>query len=453
MTYETLKERITKAGIIGAGGAGFPTQFKLLKGMDYLVINGAECEPLLYTDYQILQNYGKELIDSLHELLEICEIHQGIIGIKKKYGQLIGTLRDYTQKYPHIHIQAVDNIYPVGDEITLIYECTGRVIPRGELPSSQKVVEINVETLLNIGNCLKHDEPVTHTYMTVGGQIEKPKVIKAPIGMKIKDLLTLIGIEEVEDKSILVGGPMMGNFGSLDTLITKTTKGIFILPKDHLLHQLKNRANMDTVKRAMSTCSQCRMCTDLCPRNRLGHKVEPHKVMNAIANGLTTHYEGLETALGCCGCNVCSYFACHHELSPSTFMGIIKKELLAHGERGIKDLNPMPKEDYGTKVPTSRLINRIGLSQYDHKAEFDERELIPPMVYISIAQHIGKKAKILVQKGQEVEIGSLIAARHTEGISANIHASIKGQVVSIKEDIIIIESQDKNRRDKGGANK
>lgn len=442
MNYEVLKEQIAKAGIVGAGGAGFPTQFKLAKGMDYLIINGAECEPLLYTDYQILTHFGKELIDTLHELLEICEIKQGIIGIKKKYNELISTLRDYTQRYPEIHIQAVDNIYPVGDEVTLIYECTGRVIPRGELPVSQKVVEINVETLLNIERCLRNGEPVTHTYMTVGGVVPNPKVVKAPIGIKVRELLKLIGIEDLEDKSILVGGPMMGQFGDLDTLITKTTKGILILPQDHILHKLKGSPDMSTVKRAMSSCSQCRMCTDLCPRNRLGHKVEPHKVMNAIANGLTTHYEGIETALGCCGCNVCSYFACHHELSPSKFMALIKKELLAHGERGIKDLNPIPKKEIGTKVVASRLTSRIGLSQYDQKAQWDEITLIPSRVTISTSQHIGKKAKVLVQAGDQVEVGSLIAQMDEGGISANIHASVTGKVLCVQEDQIIIESLD-----------
>ena len=442
MNYEVLKEQIAKAGIVGAGGAGFPTQFKLAKGMDYLIINGAECEPLLYTDYQILTHFGKELIDTLHELLEICEIKQGIIGIKKKYNELISTLRDYTQRYPEIHIQAVDNIYPVGDEVTLIYECTGRVIPRGELPVSQKVVEINVETLLNIERCLRNGEPVTHTYMTVGGVVPNPKVVKAPIGIKVRELLKLIGIEDLEDKSILVGGPMMGQFGDLDTLITKTTKGILILPQDHILHKLKGSPDMSTVKRAMSSCSQCRMCTDLCPRNRLGHKVEPHKVMNAIANGLTTHYEGIETALGCCGCNICSYFACHHELSPSKFMALIKKELLAHGERGIKDLNPIPKKEIGTKVVASRLTSRIGLSQYDQKAQWDEITLIPSRVTISTSQHIGKKAKVLVQAGDQVEVGSLIAQMDEGGISANIHASVTGKVLCVQEDQIIIESLD-----------
>lgn len=442
MNYEVLKEQIAKAGIVGAGGAGFPTQFKLAKGMDYLIINGAECEPLLYTDYQILTHFGKELIDTLHELLEICEIKQGIIGIKKKYNELISTLRDYTQRYPEIHIQAVDNIYPVGDEVTLIYECTGRVIPRGELPVSQKVVEINVETLLNIERCLRNGEPVTHTYMTVGGVVPNPKVVKAPIGIKVRELLKLIGIENLEGKSILVGGPMMGQFGDLDTLITKTTKGILILPQDHILHKLKGSPDMSTVKRAMSSCSQCRMCTDLCPRNRLGHKVEPHKVMNAIANGLTTHYEGIETALGCCGCNVCSYFACHHELSPSKFMALIKKELLAHGERGIKDLNPIPKKEISTKVVASRLTSRIGLSQYDQKAQWDEITLIPSRVTISTSQHIGKKAKVLVQAGDQVEVGSLIAQMDEGGISANIHASVTGKVLCVQEDQIIIESLD-----------
>ncbi|MEG1134088.1 MAG: 4Fe-4S dicluster domain-containing protein [Cellulosilyticaceae bacterium] len=439
MTYEELKEQIAEAGIVGAGGAGFPTNFKLAKDMDYLVVNGAECEPLLYTDYGLLEEYGKEIIDTLSDVLNLCNIKEGIIGIKKKYGKLIDMLNDYTQRYPHIKVKAVEKVYPVGDEVTLIYECTGRVIPRGELPSSQKVVEINVETLLNISNKLRKNQSVTHTYITLGGDIDTPKVLKVPIGTKVKDLLKLVGVEITENTSILIGGPMMGYFGTTETILTKTTKAILILPKDHLLHRLKQGANINAVKRAMSSCSQCRMCTDLCPRNRLGHKVEPHKVMNAFANGLLNHYQGIETALGCCGCNLCSYFSCHHDLSPGELMMIIKKEMLAHGERGQKDLNPVPKDEKTPRVPSSRLLSRLGLSKYDKKAYLDETEICPELVYIPVSQHIGKKAELIVSKGVSVEAGDLVASKSVEGLSANIHASISGKVIDIRDNLIIIE--------------
>ncbi|MGL5675162.1 MAG: 4Fe-4S dicluster domain-containing protein [Cellulosilyticaceae bacterium] len=440
MTYERLREQILEAGIVGAGGAGFPTHFKVAKDMDYLIVNGAECEPLLYTDNQLLEAYGREIMDTLNQLLILCNIKEGVIAIKKKYEGLISTLREYTHRYPHISIKAVENVYPIGDEVTLIYECTGRVIPRGELPSSQKVVEINVETLFNIFNKLKYDKPVTHTYVTLGGEIQSPKVYKVPIGTKVRELLRLAKVDIPKESSILVGGPMMGSFEDLDTLITKTTKGILILPSNHILHKLKKNADIKTVKRAMSSCSQCRMCTDLCPRNRLGHKVEPHKVMNAFANGLLTHYQGIETALGCCGCNVCSFFACHHELAPSALMMAVKKELLAHGERGVKDLIPVPKDEKSPRIPSGRLVARLGLSRYDQKAYLEEEEITPKFVYISTRQHIGNVAECVVKKSDRVEIGSLIAKNSEEGISTNIHASINGEVVDIKDDLIIIES-------------
>lgn len=440
MTYEFLKEQLLEAGVVGSGGAGFPTHIKLAKDMDYLIVNGAECEPLLYTDYQLLKHYGGEIIDLLNEVLIACHIGQGIIALKKKHKELIDELGDYARKYPNICIKAVENVYPVGDEITLIYECTGRVVPRGQLPSSQKVVEVNVETLLNLRNKVKFDQAVTHTYLTIGGSIDKPQVVRAPLGIKVKDLFKRLEIELPEDASILMGGPMMGNFGSLETILTKTTKSILVIPKGHILHTFKQNADINTVKRAMSSCSQCRMCTDLCPRNRLGHKVEPHKVMNAFANGLLNHCQGIETALGCCGCNICSYFACHHDLAPGTLMMAIKQVMLANGERGKEDPSPVPKDERTPRIPSSRLLSRLGLTQYDKKAEWNEDEIVPNFVYIPISQHIGKKAEIVVKMGDEVQVGMLIARNSKEGLSTNIHASVNGKVVCLDNDMIMIES-------------
>ena len=278
---EELKKLLVEAGVVGAGGAGFPTHVKLVENMDYLVVNGAECEPLLYTDEQLLTHKGEEILDTIATMLSVMQIKEGIVAIKKKYPQLIDKLTTYAQRYPNVHIKAVDNIYPIGDEMTLIYACTGSVVARGDLPSSQGVVELNVETLVNIGDKLRRDESVTHTYLTRNGEVEKPAVYLVPIGTTIKDFLSLVG-ESAEGKLILFGGPMMGSFVDGNTRITKTTKGIILLPEGHHLAHLKQRATTKSVKRAMSSCSQCRMCTDLCPRNRLGHKVEPHKDRKSV---------------------------------------------------------------------------------------------------------------------------------------------------------------------------
>ena len=182
MDAKTLEGLILEAGIVGAGGAGFPTHVKLISDMHYLIINGAECEPLLYTDERLLTHYGERLIDTLHEILAICHIQEGIIALKEKYPHLLNKLATYAQRYDNITIKPVDNIYPIGDEMTLIHACTGLTVARGALPSSQGVVEMHVETLLNIHNTLHLDLPVTHTHLTLTGDVQAAKVYYLPLG-------------------------------------------------------------------------------------------------------------------------------------------------------------------------------------------------------------------------------------------------------------------------------
>lgn len=440
MEIQGFKEAILEAGIVGAGGAGFPTHVKLVPHMDTIIINGAECEPLLYTDEQLLTHYGEELIATLHELMLAYNIPQGVIGIKKKYSELIARLEGYAINASGIKIVAVDTIYPIGDEVTLIRACTGRVVGRGKLPSSQGVVVMNVETLLNIHNKLAYNQPVTHTYLTLNGEVEKPQVYKVPIGMTIKAFLSSVG-ETLEDKLILLGGPMMGNFVDANTLITKTTKGIILLPPNHVLHRLKQLANTNSVKRIMSSCSQCRMCTDLCPRNRLGHKVEPHKVMNAFANGLLTHYDGIDTALGCCGCNVCSYYACHHDLAPGTMMMAIKREMLKAGIKGEGHEDKAPQDAAYLKVPSTRLVERIGLGKYQEHALLQEEAVESALVTIPLLQHVGQPARCIVKEGEGVEVGQLLAVQPEKGLGTTIHSSISGTVRQVKKDAIVIQER------------
>ena len=187
-----------------------------------------------------------------------------------------------------------------------------------------------------------------------------------------------------------------------------------------------------------SSCSQCRMCTDLCPRNRLGHKVEPHKVMNAFANGMLSHYDGIETALGCCGCNLCSYFSCHHELSPGTLMTEVKKELLKGGIKGVASIMP-PNEAQYIKVPSTRIIDRIGLRKYNQHAYLEDEPFVVRYVYVPLSQHIGMPAVATVKVGDVVQEGQLIGRANEKGLSTNIHSSIEGVVRRLTDKEIIIE--------------
>jgi Na+-translocating ferredoxin:NAD+ oxidoreductase RnfC subunit len=438
VTYEQLRQQVADAGIVGAGGAGFPTHVKLAKNMDYLIVNGAECEPLLYTDQILMNDNASLLIDTLHELLNIMHIRKGILGIKKKHTTLIEKLRQAASTYPNIIIQPLTNAYPTGDEITLIYECTNLVIPKGSLPSTKKVLVCNVETLLNIGKKIFYNEAVTTTYLTLGGAVVTPLYLEVPIGMTIGDLLQEVKVALPYEGHILVGGPMMGRFVDLAYRITKTTKGILLLPKNHEVYRLSQRAQLPSIKRVMSACSQCRMCTDLCPRNRLGHKVEPHKLMNAFANGALNHTVDMLTALGCCGCKLCSNYACHHELNPGELMMMVRRELLAKGVKGVQE-EPVPNRLIDIQVPASRLTQRLGLATYDKHPVVYDVPIVPEKVDIPLLQHIGKPAIPLVTIGDNVTRGQLLAHADTNALSANVHASLDGVVTQITKDSIMIE--------------
>lgn len=438
MTEQVFKEKIFEAGIIGAGGAGFPSHIKLVEGMDYLVINGAECEPLIYTDVELMSHYGMQIITILRDLVRVMHIKKVIWGIKKKHKGLIEELKGLISPEDPIEVCALDNFYPAGDELTLIHNCTGIIIPKGQLPSSQKVMVFNVETLFNMYKIFYEEEPVIYKYVTVGGAVKASKVLKVPIGTSFRELIKNVELEEAE-YDVLVGGPMMGRFGSIDETVSKTTKAIILLPKKSLLYYRKQPMGTPHLSRIMSSCSQCQMCTDLCPRNKLGHKVEPHKLMNAFANGIMGNTDALETALGCCGCNTCSYYSCHHDLRPSDLMMLVKRELMSQG------IKPEVKEGIvgGTNpyasVPSSRLLGKLGLSEYDKHAEWIEEVLVPAKVAVPISAHIGKPAVACVEVGAKVAIGQKIAEGPYMSVSTTIHSSIQGVVKQITEKEIVIE--------------
>jgi len=270
--------------------------------------------------------------------------------------------------------------------------------------------------------------------------VEEPKVIKASIGTPFKELIKEVTLT-VPEYDILLGGPMMGSFVSPDFKITKTTKAIILLPKNTVLAMKKNVLGIESVKRAMSSCSQCRMCTDLCPRNRLGHEVEPHKLMNAFANGILQNSNMLQTALGCCGCNTCSYYACHHDLNPAELMMMVKKELIKQGVKAPPMADPKINENLSVEVPSERLLYKLGIKTYDRHASFKEQIISVSRVYIPIAAHIGKKSVPIVNIGDFVKQKQLIAVGNYEAISANIHSSIDGIVKKITETEIIIEGR------------
>mgnify|MGYP000901802898 CR=1 FL=1 len=421
--------KVEQAGVVGAGGAGFPTHVKLSGKAELLLVNAAECEPLLSVDQHLIIGNAQRLKTTLAEVAKHLGAKQTIVAIKKKHRSAIDALQK-----AKCELCLLDNFYPAGDEQVLVYEATGRTVPEGGIPLNVGVVVLNVETVLNIANALE-DIPVTQTCLTVTGAVSRPLTGFFPIGMRAGDVVSYAGGALVEDWALLDGGPAMGKLKDPASPITKTTKGLIVLPKTHPQIQLREKSLSGILRQAGSACCQCRLCTELCPRYLLGHSLEPARIMRAVAHG-TADLEGLTSAMLCSECGVCDLFACPMGLSPRRVNQALKAEFAKRGLKNPHHRSVEPRAGRsGRKAPTGRLTSRLALAAYDKPAPWEAVALSVRQVVIPLLQHIGKPAKPVVKPGQEVKLGEMIAK--ADGLGANIHASIQGKVEKVDSAIVI----------------
>ena len=167
MDIKELQNIIQENGVVGAGGAGFPTYMKLTDKANTILMNCAECEPLLKLHRQLLEKHAYEIMKTFHMVQETVGASEAIIGIKKSYVQTVNALKQHIEEFPGMRIHLLDEVYPMGDEVVLIYEATGRVVRPGGLPIEQGVAVFNVETLYNIYQAVEKKEPVTAKYVSV----------------------------------------------------------------------------------------------------------------------------------------------------------------------------------------------------------------------------------------------------------------------------------------------
>ncbi len=262
---KNIIKQVFDAGIVGAGGAGFPTHIKLDADISTLIINGAECEPLLQVDKNLMHCYGEILIQGLNQIMEQCNIEKAIIGVKNQYTEIIEHLRHCGKNYPNIKIYPLPNIYPIGDEVILIEETTGIVLKKGELPIQHNVMVTNTETLYNICMKIVENKNVTHTFVTIIGEVETPGTYCVPIGTSVGYLVNTLGKPRHSHYKVIMGGPMTGSITTDQDVVRKNTKALIILEENHPLVQQKEDVNIKHLTRIMASCSQCRACTDMCP--------------------------------------------------------------------------------------------------------------------------------------------------------------------------------------------
>lgn len=439
MEIKELQKIIQENGVVGAGGAGFPTYMKLTDKADTILMNCAECEPLLKLHRQLLEKHAYEIMKTFHMVAETVGASEAIIGIKRSYTQTVNALKQHIEEFPGMRIHLLDEVYPMGDEVVLIYEATGRVVRPGGLPIEQGVAVFNVETLYNVYRAVESGKPVTDKYVSVVAEVNKPVTVRVPLGCTLEEVVEQAGVITVKDPVYFVGGPMMGRIGQPSDPVTKTTNAILILPKDHLIVQKKQRTSSIDLKRAASICCQCNTCTDLCPRNNLGHPIDPARFMRAASNHDFQDLNPYINASFCSSCGVCEMYACPQSLAPRTLLADMKGGLRNAGIRPPQGVQPVPVKESREyrKVPEERLMARLGLTRYDKNAPLDETLVPVPKVRILLSQHIGAPAQAIVKAGDQVERGQMIGAP-ANGLSVGIHASITGKVTEVTDRYIVI---------------
>lgn len=446
ITIEQLSSIIKENGIVGAGGAGFPTYVKIDKRANTILMNCAECEPLLKLHRQLLKVHAQEIVSTFAMIADVVEAQEAIIGIKAEYSSTIEALQQYIPEYPKVRIQLLPGAYPMGDEIVLIYEATGKVISPGGLPIEAGVAVFNVETVYNVYKAVEKSKPVVDKVVTVVGEVNQPITVRVPLGTSLEEVVAMAGGEKTvgtvgkeEQLVYLVGGPMMGRIGSRYDPVTKTTNAILVLPKEHLIIQKKQMPASIGMKRAASSCCQCQMCTDLCPRHNLGHPIEPHRFMRAMSNHNYGDLDAFLNLFFCSSCGLCEMFSCPQGLSPRSLIADCKEGLRKGGIRPPKGVQPAPVQEAREyrKVPEGRLEARLGLSKYETEAPLDDKVRSVKKVRIPFSQHIGAPAKCIVTSGEEVKRGQVIAEA-AEGLSVPIHASICGMVTVVTDKYVEI---------------
>ena len=232
----------------------------------------------------------------------------------------------------------------------------------------------------------------------------------------------------------------MGRRGTDNTLITKTTNAIIILPSNHKLAMRMEKNLTVERNRAASICCQCRACTDLCSRHMLGHPIEPHLVMRGVANRDVSNLTPYINSAYCSGCGICEEYACPQGLSPRSIIQEFKAGLKGAGIK-VEKIQPAPVDTDRNykKLPVHRLAARLGLLAYDVPAPLEEKKFSVKKVKIPMSQHIGVPAKPMVEKGDRVVKGQKIAEAG-EGLSVAIHSSLTGVVEKVSEREIIIKA-------------
>lgn len=290
-----LRQLIREAGIVGLGGATFPTHVKLSppegKEVHTLIVNGAECEPFLTTDHRLMVEHGQELIEGIKLLLQACGAGQAIIGIEGNKPDAIENLKELTREIDNIRVVGVPVVYPQGGERQLIKTLTGKEVPVGGLPLDLGIVVSNVATAVAVHHAVNLGRPLIDRVVTVSGKgIAKPSNVRVRFGTPIREVIEFCGGMSEDAAKVVCGGPMMGKaLANLDIPVTKGTSGILVFTEDEVRIYEER------------TCIRCARCVDACPQ-----KLMPNYLALYSRKSMYNDAEAIHL-FNCIECGCCSY--------------------------------------------------------------------------------------------------------------------------------------------------
>jgi Na+-translocating ferredoxin:NAD+ oxidoreductase RnfC subunit len=433
-----LSEILRECGVVGAGGAGFPTYIKAQSQVEFLIANGAECEPLIHKDAELMKHFPAEILAGMTSMMDATGARSGKFGVKTKNADSIEALRK-SLRTDRIEFVMLGDFYPSGDEYELVYTATGRLIPPAGIPLNVGCVVSNVETLHNV-HLAEKGKPVTEKFLSVCGAVGEAKSFWAPVGTPFRDLLALAGGATVADYGVFVSGIMMGTLTfDLDDVVTKTTGGLIVLPRDHYLMTRRTRSQREMDHIGKSACDQCSYCTEFCPRYLLGYEVMPHKVMRSLGFTMTGGEVWNQWAELCCACGICTLYACPEDLYPKEACDMGKHDRRAAGLKFVqqKPVEVHPMKEY-RRVPLSQLRKRLQVEEYERAAPYANVAPKPGAVRIKMKQHAGEAAAPAVREGQKVKQGQVVGRVAAGKLGADVHASIDGKVRSVSADFVEI---------------
>lgn len=310
-TKDEFLDILKDNGIVGLGGAGFPTYVKYSsdKKINTLIVNAVECEPYITADFMLLKERCEEILEAIDAIVEINGMEEAFIVVKKSNTTLINIINDFIGSYLKIKLKTVPNRYPMGYEKAIIKYV--KDITYDRLPSEKGIVVNNVSTIYAIYQALKQEKPLIERVVTfTGSALKKPQNILVPIGTLVSDVIESIGGIEGDEIVLIAGGPMMGTAVSDDLIVSPTLNSVIVLPK--------------TENNGLTSCIRCGKCNDVCPV-----KLCPVLIKDNLKNNDRLRKMDVTK---CIECGLCSYI-CPAKINIREFVKTAKEKILEEDKK------------------------------------------------------------------------------------------------------------------------